>query len=179
MNTQPDSKLLAALEKLPRRVEPGRDLWPGIVQSIEQRRRPRPRPAWAYAMAASLMIGVGAAGMWFALSQRDATQPGGMAQVTAGGAAGGDENAYFAERAAYAAHSVETAPNLAPATRTVILNNLRIIETSIGQIQQALAKDPSNPQLQGLLLDLYQDESRLLAATQNVQMQHDAVRTSL
>jgi len=61
----------------------------------------------------------------------------------------------------------------------VILDNLRIIENSIGQIHAALAKDPSDPQLQGLLFELYQDESRLLAATQNVQVQTAAVRTSL
>jgi hypothetical protein len=177
MTTQPDSKLRAAIDRLPRHIDPARDLWPGIAQSIEQKRQAKPRPAWTYAMAASLMIGVGAAGMWFALAQRASVQPSNLAQVTVGGA--GDESAYFAQRAAFAEHSVETAPNLAPATRAVILNNLKIIENSIGQIQGALAKDPSNPQLQGLLLDLYQDESRLLVATQNVQMQHAAVRTSL
>lgn len=177
MTTQTDSKLRAAIDRLPRHIDPARDLWPGIAQSIERQARPKRRPAWTYAMAASLMIGVGAAGMWFALTQRATVQPAKLAQATVG--AGGDESAYFAQRAAFAEHSVETAPNLAPATRTVILNNLKIIENSIGQIQGALAKDPSNPQLQGLLLDLYQDESRLLSATQNVQMQHAAVRTSL
>jgi hypothetical protein len=179
MTTQPDSKLRAAIDRLPRHIDPARDLWPGIAQSIEHKVHAKPRPLWAYAMAASLMIGVGAAGMWFTLSQRASIQPSNLAQVTVGGATGGDESAYFAQRAAFAEQSVETAPNLAPATRTVILNNLKIIENSIGQIQGALAKDPSNPQLQGLLLDLYQDESRLLSATQNVQMQHAAVRTSL
>lgn len=176
MNTELDNKLQRALDRLPRSVEPGRDLWPGIAGAIEARRRPKAQPLWTYAMAASLLIGVGAAGLWFSLSQRLAPQAVNLAQVAA---PSGNENAYLVQRAAFAARSIENAPNLAPGTRTVILNNLKIIENSIGQIQQALAKDPSNPQLQGLLTDLYQDEARLVAATQNVQVQHAAVRTTL
>ena len=78
---------------------------------------------------------------------------------------------YYAQRAAFAENSVETAPNLAPATRAVILTNLKIIEGSMEQIQDALEKDPNNPRLRSLLYDLYQNEARLLAATQQIQTQ--------
>ena len=53
----------------------------------------------------------------------------------------------------------------------MILQNLRIIESSMEQIEGALEKDPNNPRLRALLYDLYQNESRLLAATQQIQAQ--------
>ena len=66
---------------------------------------------------------------------------------------------------------METAPNLTPATRAVILKNLQVIEGSMQQIEQALEQDPNNPRLRSLLYDLYQNEARLLAATQQIQAQ--------
>ncbi|HEV2212525.1 MAG TPA: hypothetical protein VGS99_04185, partial [Gammaproteobacteria bacterium] len=155
MNTELDSKLQRALDRLPRSVEPSRDLWPGIAGSLSNQRVPRPQPLWNYAMAASLLIGVGAAGLWFSLSQRLAPQTVNVAQL----APANGEDAYLLQRAAFAERSIQNAPNLAPATRTVIMNNLKIIENSIAQIQQAVIHDPSNPQLQGLLTSLYQDEA--------------------
>jgi hypothetical protein len=38
-------------------------------------------------------------------------------------------------------------------------------------MQAALDKDPNNPRLRALLFDLYQNEARLLAATQQAQAQ--------
>jgi hypothetical protein len=73
---------------------------------------------------------------------------------------------------------VQNATNLAPATREVILKNLRIIEGSMQDIQSALDKDPSNPRLRALLYDLYQNEARLLAATQQADAKTNA-RNSL
>jgi len=157
-----DDKLNAALKQLPRDVQPERDLWPSIAGRIG--RKPRTvRPLWSYGLAASLLVAVGAASLWSAFGVHQGA--GTPAQTVAMGSnsAGND---YFAERAAYAENSVQSAANLAPETRAVILKNLRIIESSMQDIHSALDKDPNNPRLRALLFDLYQNEARLLAATQ-------------
>jgi hypothetical protein len=158
-----DDKLQKALGRLPRDIEPGHDLWPGIAARIG--RRPRVvRSLWAYGMAASLLVAVAAGSLWMGFGRQAPDSGSTMAS-------GVGDNAYFAQRAAYAESTVQKATNLSPATRTVILRNLRIIEGSMQQIQQALESDPNNPRLRALLYDLYQNESRLLAATQQVQAQ--------
>ena len=160
-----DDKLQKALGRLPRDIEPAHDLWPGIAARIG--RRPRAvRSLWAYGMAASLLVAVAAGSLWMGFGRQAAD--GGNAGVVASGVG---DNAYFAQRAAFAESTVQKATNLTPATRAVILRNLRIIEGSMQQIQQALESDPNNPRLRALLYDLYQNESRLLAATQQVQAQ--------
>lgn len=165
MNNVNDHKLQKAVEQLPRDVTPANDLWPGIAARIG--RKPRAvRPLWAYGLAASLFVAVGAGSLWLTLAPR---APGTVVPVQV--AAADPNAAYFAQRAAFAESSVQSTPNLAPATRTVILQNLRIIESSMEQIEGALEKDPNNPRLRALLYDLYQNESRLLAATQQIQAQ--------
>ncbi len=157
-----DDKLSAALKKLPRDVQPERDLWPAIAGRIG--RKPRTvRPLWSYGLAASLLVAVGAASLWsaFGVHQKAGTP----AETVASGGNSAD-NAYFAERAAFAENSVQSAANLSPETKAVILKNLHIIEGSMQDIQAALDKDPTNPRLRALLFDLYQNEARLLAATQ-------------
>lgn len=160
-----DPKLDKALDRLPRELPPQRDLWPGIEARIRHRSR---RPLWAYSLAASLLVAAGA--LWIALGvHRHAATP----QETVPVATVSPANSYFAQRAAYAEESVQNAPNLSPATRQVILKNLRIIEGSMQDIQLALDHDPNNPRLRSLLFDLYQNEARLMAATQQAQAQND------
>jgi len=167
-----DDKLKAALKQLPREVDPSRDLWP----SIEARLAPRPRavrPLWAYSLAASVLLAVAAGALWsVGLHHGNGTPQTIVAQGTS------PQDTYFAQRAAYAEQSVETATDLAPATRAVILKNLHIIESSMQDMQGALDKDPNNPRLRALLFDLYQNEARLLAATQQAQAKTTA-RNSL
>ena len=165
MNNGNDESLRKAAERLPRDIAPDRDLWPGIAARIGRKRHHR--PLWAYGLAASLFVAVGAASAWFGLA-RQTPATGAAPQLAAAPSA---DAAYFAQRAAYAENTVQTAPNLAPATREVILKNLRVIEGSMQQIEQALEQDPNNPRLRALLYDLYQNEARLLAATQQIQAQ--------
>lgn len=169
MNNVNDDKPIKAVERLPREITPDRDLWPGIAARIDRKQRAK-RPLWAYGLAASLFVVVGAGGLWFSLAKRApeaVTVPG--TQLVA--ASPDPQSQYFAQRAALAENTVQSAPNLAPATREVILKNLRIIEGSMQQIQGALEKDPNNPRLRSLLYDLYQNEAQLLAATQQIQAQ--------
>lgn len=169
-----DDKLKTALGRLPREVQPGRDLWPGIEGRLK-RHGATARPAWGYGLAASLLVAVAAGGLWagFHIQQRSGTPQ----QLVAMGD-GAPLDPYLARRAAFAENSVQNATDLAPATRAVILKNLRIIEGSMQDIQAALDKDPNNPRLRALLFDLYQNEARLLAATQQAQAKTNA-RNSL
>lgn len=168
-----DHKLKAALKELPREVDPSRDLWPAIEARLA-RRPPAMRPLWAYSLAASVLVAVVAGALWsFGLRHGRDTTP---QQIVAQGTSA--QESYFAQRAAYAEQSVQSATNLSPATREVILKNLQIIETSMQSIQAALDQDPNNPRLRALLFDLYQNEARLLAATQQAQAKTTA-RNSL
>ena len=160
-----EDKLQKSVDRLARDIAPGRDLWPGITARIQKRQRNR--APWAYGLAASFLVAVAAGGLWFGLAHH-APETGAAPELAA---APSPEAQYFAQRAAYAENSVETAPNVSPATRAVILKNLQIIEGSMQQIEGALEKDPSNPRLRALLYDLYQNEARLLAATQQIQAQ--------
>ena len=169
MNNVNDDKPIKAVERLPREITPDRDLWPGIAARIDRKQRAK-RPLWAYGLAASLFVVVGAGGLWFSLAKRApeaVTVPG----TQLADASPDPQSQYFAQRAALAENTVQSAPNLAPATREVILKNLRIIEGSMQQIQGALEKDPNNPRLRSLLYDRYQTEAQLLAATQQIQAQ--------
>jgi hypothetical protein len=167
-------KLESGLKRLPREVQPSRDLWPGIESRLKARRAVQ--PLWTYSLAASLFLAVAAGGLWIGLGAHQ--KAGTPQEIVASGPASGPSEAYFAQRAAFAERSVNTATDLAPATRDVILKNLRIIEGSMQDMQAALDKDPNNPRLRALLFDLYQNEARLLAATQQAQAKTTA-RNSL
>ncbi|HEY1992431.1 MAG TPA: hypothetical protein VGH71_08210, partial [Gammaproteobacteria bacterium] len=156
-------KLKAALQQLPREVQPSRDLWPGIEARLQPSRAVR--PLWAYSLAASVLVAVVAGALWsVGLHHGGGTTP---QQIVAQGTS--RQDSYFAQRAAYAEQSVQSATDLSPATRQVILKNLRIIEGSMQSMQAALDQDPNNPRLRALLFDLYQNEARLLASTQQAQ----------
>ena len=63
------------LRQLPREIEPGRDLWPGIAAAIERRpERRASRHSWAFlAMAASVVL---AAGLFWKTRPVEITTPG-------------------------------------------------------------------------------------------------------
>ena len=166
-------KFDSAIKQLPREVQPDRDLWPGIEARLKARRATQ--PLWTYSLAASLLLAVATGALWIGLGAHKAGTP---QEIVATGPTNSATDAYFAQRAAYAEQSVQTATNLAPATRAVILKNLRIIEGSMQDMRAALDKDPNNPRLRALLFDLYQNEARLLAATQQAQAKTTA-RNSL
>ena len=168
-----NDKLESGLKRLPREVQPAHDLWPGIEARLKTRRAAQ--PLWAYSLAASLLVAVATGGLWIGLGHQKAGTP---QETVATGATNPATDAYFAQRAAYAEQSVNTATDLSPATRAVILKNLRIIEGSMQDMQAALDKDPNNPRLRALLFDLYQNEARLLATTQQAQAKTTA-RNSL
>lgn len=170
MNTRNHDKLQAGLDRLPREIKPERDLWPAISARIAAQPQ-RGRPLWSYGLAAGVLLVACGGLLWFTVAHRSAQAP---------MLAESSTDAYLNARASYAEYTVQTAPNLSPQTRSVILKNLKVIESSMQEIQQALKQDPNNTRLRGLLYDLYQNEAALMAATQQIQT-HSAnnVRTDL
>lgn len=73
---------------------------------------------------------------------------------------------YLAERAALLASLDARLKSLPPQTRRQVLASLETIHRSMQEIQQALGREPGNALLQGLLIDTYQDEMRVLTAVQ-------------
>ncbi len=170
MNTRNQDKLQTALDRLPRDIKPERDLWPAISARITAKRQ-RVRPLWAYGLAAGVLLVACGGLLWFTAAHRAAQAP---------MLAESSTDAYLNARASYAEYTVQTAPNVSPQTRAVILKNLKVIEASMQQIQQALKNDPNNTRLRSLLYDLYQNEAALLAATQQIQTHStNNVRTDL
>lgn len=146
--------------RLPREIQPPRDLWPGIAARIGARRR---RYWPAYGAAASLFMAIGALAGW--LATQPAPDPG-VAQVTPGAYS---DSGYWAGRNLMAASLTRDSGTLPEVTRDDVARNLRLIQDAIIQIHLALEKDQNNGYLRGLLNQAYQDEARLLATIQRLQ----------
>ena len=130
-----DTDRINALERLPRRRAPERDLWPGI----ESRLAPRRRSRWALvelAVAASLVAGL--AGV-FTLGLRDAGSPAGGLDVAA-------------------------APReLADDSRAIVQANLSMVEQAERELRKAIKQDPESTTLRSLLRSAEQRQHTLRA----------------
>jgi len=185
-----DLELRSRLAKLPRSVEPSRDLWAGIEQEITATARHTAQPArramglrWAAAAGvAGLVLGVLL--MWPMrqasvpqLAQNpgmpsatvpSATLPAGRVAQVMPGQPGysfvpASTDAVRQKLRAQVATQLATLP---PATREKVEKNLLIIKNAVTDIQSALAKDPGNALLQDLLVSTYQNELDTLANVQ-------------
>lgn len=168
-----DDALRAALAKMPRSIEPTRDLWPDIATRIAPAAKPHTHRWWGIAAAIVIAVGAAAAGLTL-----HPTAPADRYAATPSAPSPAAEAEYFGARARFAAAAVRNSTGMAPDTRAVLLHNLAIIEKSMTNIRQALARDPNNLQLRRLLYQLYQDEAALLNAAQQVQLQ-TTTRTAL
>jgi hypothetical protein len=173
MNTQHEKKLDAALAKLPRSIEPKHDLWPGIHAQITQHRSPR--GSWGYGLATAALLVIGVTVVWINLD-RHTPVPGNefttvvpSTNFTPAGPA--DLHAQFVAQLASDA-------NMPPRARAALVDNLRSIHGEIARAQLAVKKYPSDVNLQALLLDLYQQEARLMNEAQQTQIQ-TTTRTSI
>lgn len=160
--------LAAAVERLPRELEPPHDLWPEIAARLSPRARPRRslagragnwmlRGGWQ-ALAAVLLLTFGIL-LGRMTTPRPATAPT-TAALTASFAAA--EAEYLRAREALYASARERRNDLPPASREVLERNLRIIDQAIRELRTALAEDPQNPQLESFLLARYRSEIDLL-----------------
>lgn len=168
MNTSPEDKLNAALEKLPRAIEPAHDLWPGIAARITARRSEQ-RNHLSYLGAVAAIVAVAVSVAWVTLGQpdRQSLNPAIVTTVpdyheTPG--AGEMPQAIFAAQ-------LESDSQLPPKVRAALLTNLQLLHTSIQRTEAALKKYPNDVNLQALLMNLYQQQAQLTDEAQRAQIQ--------
>jgi hypothetical protein len=161
-----DDELIAAAKNLSTEISPEKDLWPGIAAAIAAPQRSRWIPMFAQAAAVVLLIGASSSLTYFVT--RDQVQiievvPAGLVfeQASFGGRyALGLE--YQEAHGDLAAQLDEELARLSPESRKDVEDNLAMIRGAIGQINEALAKEPDNALLQELLLQTYHEELALM-----------------
>ena len=134
--------LLAGAAALPRSIEPVRDLWASIDRRIVQRATRNVQRLWwraALAAAAALVIG-------FALYRRLPTSTDLYDQ-----AARDLGQAFVAER-----------DRLDPTTVALVERNLGAIDAALRESSDALARDPGNVELRGLVASAAREKVELL-----------------
>ena len=163
--------LLAATAALPRSLDPGHDLWPGIARRLEPRTTaaagsPSLRPSsgrprwWLQAVAALLLLAVG--GLMGRLLPAakvvdSAGSPVGEARLAAWDGAGDGfglaEAEFLRAKESLWLLALKRQDELSPVTRKVVARNLRILDQAIAELRTALEDDPGNQELENLLLD--------------------------
>jgi hypothetical protein len=178
-NRDADTRLDAALARVPRSVEPPRDLWPRIAAGLEPPAGARggatPGRPWLWQLAAALVLVVTSSAITAVLVQREpptapiadaATEaprdPVGVRRATfQADYAPGPE--YYAARQQMLDTLARRLDQLPPETRVEIAGNLAEIRRGADKIAAALAEQPGDPLLEELLLNAYQDELAMLA----------------
>lgn len=168
MNRPADKRLDAAVTRLPNSIQPEHDLWPGIATRIVPRHaRPWPRKLWSHAGAVAAVVVVAASISW-------ATFRGGVRPSEDSGIAVTVPVMHpvpdQSPRAAFAAQ-LASDNSLPPKARRALLENLRLLDDSIRRTQAEIKKYPGDVNLQALLFNLYQQETRLMNEAQQAQIQ--------
>ncbi len=175
--------LLRRVQGLPKAIEPGRELWHGIERRIADSPAQNvvsfPRPVlYGFAAAAMVML-IGAVAMVALNSgQPAATQVASPADDSIAGPSGNgvpvqlasvDDVEYDLALAQYkhATDALHVSINerrgtMEEETWSAVSESLAVIEQAIQDIERALNDDPSNPELQTMLVAAYQKEVGLL-----------------
>lgn len=159
MTHDDDPEMLRPLvDRLPRSIEPPRDLWPAVEARLAHRARPPRRRFAALAIAAGVLIAVmsSLATAWLLRSN----EPSQTAVVTAAPAP--REAAYLRATASLSQELAMRRDQLAPETIAVLERNLAIIDRAIAESRAALAGDPGNADLAELLWASYERKVSLL-----------------
>jgi anti-sigma factor RsiW len=135
--------LVAPLAGLGRGVEPPTDLWPEVVRRI----RPAPWRRRAAAIAAVLLLMAGSSAVTAILLQRDRSRTTVESDQTVAQII---EAQYASRVEALNALLARERSTLDPATVATIERNLAVIDRAIAESREALARDPSNPDLRAL-----------------------------
>ena len=170
MNMKLDEKLDAALAKLPREIEPARDLWPGIAARIATRYA-RPRYAWSYAITAAAVVVAAAAVTWSLIKPN---APASSNQTVAATTANHGVATQAVDLLARFTAQLVSNTSLPPKSRTALLDNLRMINADILHTEAAIKKYPNDVNLRALLFNLYQQQAQLLNEAQQAQIQTTA-----
>lgn len=152
---------LASAETLPRSVEPGADLWPGIQGRLAPRgRRGSGRiavPGWLLAAAAVLLIAV-SSGVTALLLQ----PPHGRTAALPAVAVSPMEVQYASAAAELSAELARARSRLAPATIAIIERNLGVIDRALAEARRALDNDPGNATLEQLVIAAWRQKMDFL-----------------
>lgn len=161
-------RLRARVAELPRSIAPPRDLWPEVASRLEERtpaeapatparrgpwRRWTPRQ-WALQAAAAVvfMLLGGALASSMGVAPSAAPPPDFAASPAASPGFQTMETEYLRAKAALWLVVYSRRDELSPETLETVQRNLVILDKAIWELQEALAVDPGNRQLEGLLL---------------------------
>ena len=174
-----------ALGRLPRDVEPGRDLWPSIEARLEPRAGRR-QGRWLWAAAAGVLLAVGSSLLTVSLMRREA--PVVAQQAPTGGdprfatAAFGPgqalDPAYDKARRDLARTLSARIDRMPPEARQQLEKNLAEMRRASAEINAALELSPGDPLLEELLLNAYQDELAVLASVNQLTGGNGAATTT-
>lgn len=148
-------------DKLRVQAEPERDLWPDIREELERGHAgARRSPEWLK-LAAAVILGVLIAPWVWNVARQDepAEGPTVPAALTVSHPWGQE---LYEPRAAVLAALDQRRDELAPETVRAIEENLRIIDSAILEIQEALAENPDDPSLNLQLAAKYQQEFEIV-----------------
>jgi hypothetical protein len=166
-------RVLDQARALPRGVEPANDLWPAIERQIRSGTvregrfgqwllAGRPLLAVAAVLVAALGAVVGLLVVHETRRGPAAAEPGAVRLAVAPAAAPDAAAEFTRARTELRAALEARRADLSPATRAVIDRNLGVIEQAAAEIETAMANDPGNQHLRGLLLAVYRQEIELL-----------------
>jgi anti-sigma factor RsiW len=158
--------ILAQAHALPREVAPGRDLWAGIAERIQEERRARRRgwATWGLAAAAVLVVGVS---LRVLHSVDPAARPAPPAVGTTPAALeatsiGAAEQDYQQAATALLAALQERRQTLSPEALASVEKNLVAIDQALDEVRAALGRDPGNPELTRMLVSTHRKKVETL-----------------
>jgi hypothetical protein len=164
---------------LPAEVAPARDLWPAIERQITGATvrqgwfgRSDDQAAGGRRLIAAAAVLVAALGAVVGLlivresgragAGRGVGEPGTISMAVEPAMQEGGAEEFVRARTELRAVLEARRADLSPATREVIDRNLAVIEQAASEIETAMANDPGNQHLRGLLLAVYRQEIELL-----------------
>lgn len=174
-------EVVGAAGRLPKEVEPGRDLWPGITAKIEADqtnsvlRFPSPSASshWFQLAAAMALLILG---LWMASSRQvELPRPQAVAEDT-----GSSQSLAEQAERAHSEDGVLLAKSdllssierkrgiLDDQTLSAVEADMRLLEEAIGQLRSALVEQPDNRKLRLALAARYQQEVRVLQRVSRV-----------
>lgn len=166
-------QVLAHAASLPRSVTPPRDLWPGIARRVE-RDRSWSWTGWspvALAAAATVVVGLVAV-LWSGSAPsrvRTVEIPAPSPETRLVAALVSDPVLAAAERDYDAATNAllealqQRRARLQPEAFAAVQANLEVIDRALAEVRQALAKDPTNPELGRMLVSTHQKKVDVLS----------------